>query len=224
MSQIGRRPVDPVLPSGREDIDVDRVFVKMNSCGTFGGMIMMSPAFMMYFRPCEYTSARPSVIQVTCSLTWCVSGTTAPFFADPLHERDVRSVEVLPVEKIIDLFHRLRVEVEELGPARQMRADIRQDPAARSVLDLRERAGVRPPSAVIGCQHWCCSCRSFLPPDHVNALWNGGAGPTTAWGMHGRFRLPADRACPSRTPREARARGPPDGRSGGRHSRSPWPG
>jgi hypothetical protein len=54
---------------------------KMNSCGTLGGMIMMSPAFMMYFRPCEYTSQEPSVIHVTCSLTWWVSGTTAPLFA-----------------------------------------------------------------------------------------------------------------------------------------------
>jgi hypothetical protein len=51
-----------------------------NSCGTFGGMIMMSPALIRYLRPCENTSARPSVNHVICSFGWWWSGITAPFF------------------------------------------------------------------------------------------------------------------------------------------------
>ena len=63
------------------------------------------------------------------------------FLRSPLHKRDVGSLEILPIEKLIDLFHRLRVEVEELGFAREMQTDIRQNTAPRSVFDLQNELG-----------------------------------------------------------------------------------
>ena len=63
------------------------------------------------------------------------------FLRSPFHKRDVRSVEILTIEELIDFFHRLRVEVEELGFAREMQTDIRQNTARRSVFDLRNELG-----------------------------------------------------------------------------------
>jgi hypothetical protein len=108
---------------------------KMNSGGTSGGMIMMSPLFMSSFRPREYTSARPSVIHVTCSLTWRVSGTTAPFFA--VHFPNVR----FAARRYCRNLHGLRVEGGSAGIRREMRTDIWRNTARRSIFDLRKRHG-----------------------------------------------------------------------------------
>jgi hypothetical protein len=45
---MGCRSVEPVLPTRREDIDVDRILSEDEFMRN-----MMWPAFIMYLRPCE---------------------------------------------------------------------------------------------------------------------------------------------------------------------------
>jgi hypothetical protein len=113
------------LPSRRKDIDVDRIFqvdefmwnVRRDNHDVTSFHNVPSPLRVHFGK----TFGKPRDLFVDVVSEW-YNGT---FLRSPLHERDVRSVEILSVEEIIDFFHRLRVELEELGFARKMRTDIR---------------------------------------------------------------------------------------------------
>jgi hypothetical protein len=139
--QIGRSTIQPILSSRREDIDVNCVFSEDELVWNVGrdnhdvaGLHDKLSSLRVDFSD-TLDNPRDLLVHVVSKRNNCT------FLRNPLHERNVRSAEVLPREKVIDFFYRLCVEVEELGFAGYMLADILQDAAPRSVLDLRNELG-----------------------------------------------------------------------------------